>query len=75
MNIPENVMEIFKKEAQNIEYGKVTLGIIRRGGNHQHYEIYKQITIIENGDDEKNTFLEMIADEGGKVVYKGKNDD
>jgi len=63
MNIPENVMEIFEKEAQNIKYGKITLGIIRRG-SHEYYKIKKQISIQDN---EKNTSLKMVADEDSKL--------
>jgi len=41
-------MLMFIKEAENITYGKVTLGIIRRG-RHEHYEIKKHITMIKEG--------------------------
>ena len=80
MNIPENVMDVFKKEAESIKYGKVSLGIIRRG-SHEHYEIDKHITMKENGDmtyssqEEKYSSLKMDADEGSKVFFNGNNDD
>jgi len=56
MNIPDEVMRIFVKEAESTNYGKVSLGIIRRG-SHVHYTIEKFITMKINGeaiDSEKN---------------------
>jgi len=50
MNIPEEVMSLFVKEAENTKYGKVSLGIIRRG-RHERYEIDKHITIITKDDE------------------------
>ena len=49
MNIPEKVMLTFIKEAENTIFGKVSLGIIRRGA-HEHYEIEKHITMTKDGD-------------------------
>jgi len=49
MNIPNEVMRIFVKEAESVSYGKVSLGIIRRN-SHVHYEIDKHITLINDGD-------------------------
>jgi hypothetical protein len=49
MNIPDEVMRLFVKEAENTKYGKVSLGIIRRG-RHEHFEIDKHITITQNGE-------------------------
>jgi hypothetical protein len=80
MNIPENVIDVFKKEAESIKYGKVYLGFIRRG-NHEHYEIDKHITMKDNDDmtylsqEEKYSSLKMDADEGSKDVFNGNNDD
>ena len=48
MNIPDAVMRIFVKEAESTSYGKVSLGIIRRG-RHEHYEIDKHITMTKDG--------------------------
>jgi hypothetical protein len=49
MNIPNEVMRIFIKEAESTSYGKVSLGIIRRG-RHEHYEIDKHITMTKDGE-------------------------
>jgi len=49
MNIPKEVMRIFVKEAESTSYGKVSLGIIRRG-KHEHYEIDKHITMTKKGE-------------------------
>jgi hypothetical protein len=49
MNIPDEVMRLFVKEAANIKFGKVSLGIIRRG-KHEHFEIDKHITITKDGE-------------------------
>ena len=48
MNIPNEVMRVFVKEAESTSYGKVSLGIIRRG-EHEHYEIDKHITMTKDG--------------------------
>jgi hypothetical protein len=56
MNIPDEVMRIFVKEAESTNFGKVSLGIIRRG-KHEHYEIDKHITMTKDGkivDSEQN---------------------
>ena len=45
MKIPNEVMSVFLKEVESISYGKVSLGIIRRG-RHEHYEIDKHITMV-----------------------------
>jgi hypothetical protein len=81
MNIPEKVMDEFKKEAQSIKYGKVSLGIILKEGNQLFFEIDKHITLKDNGDiadssqEEKNTSPKMGADENSKVVFNENNDD
>jgi hypothetical protein len=49
MNIPNEVMRVFEKEAESTNYGKVSLGIIRRG-SHEHYEIDKHITLTKDGE-------------------------
>jgi len=60
MTIPNAVLCAFIKEAENIKYGKVSLGIIRRG-DHVHYEIDKHMTMTKDSEvvaldqDEKNT--------------------
>lgn len=48
MQIPNEIMRIFLKEAESITYGKVSLGVIRRG-RHEHYEIDKHITMTKDG--------------------------
>ena len=48
MIIPNEVMQVFIHEAENTSYGKVSLGIIRRG-KHEHYEIDKHITMTKDG--------------------------
>jgi len=63
MNIPNEVMSVFEKEVESINYGKVSLGVIRRG-SHEHYEIDKHITIPKTD-----------ADENSKVVFNENNDD
>jgi hypothetical protein len=58
MTIPNTVLCTFIKEVENTKYGKVSLGIIRRG-NHIHYEIDKHMTmtnddeVVASGQDEK----------------------
>jgi hypothetical protein len=49
MIIPNEVMRVFIKEAENTSYGKISLGIVRRGA-HEHFEIDKHITMTKNGE-------------------------
>jgi len=78
MIIPNEVMIAFKKEVESTNYGKVSLGIIRRG-NHEHYEIDKHITMKDNGEmvdssqEETNISPKMGADEGRESVYNKNN--
>ena len=50
MTIPDEVLRIFMEEAESTNYGKVSLGIIRRG-KHEHYEIDKHLTMAKEGED------------------------
>ena len=47
MTIPNEIMVAFIKEAESVSFGKVTLGVIRRG-SHEHYEIDKHITLTKD---------------------------
>jgi len=49
MSIPKSVLNIFLREAESTSYGRVSLGIIRRG-SHEHYEIEKHITFTKDGE-------------------------
>ena len=51
MRIPEEIIAAFDKEAENLKYGKVSLGLIVRGG-HVHYEIDKHITFVQDKNQE-----------------------
>ena len=48
MIIPDEVMRVFIKEVENTSYGKISLGIIRRG-KHEHFEIDTHITMTKDG--------------------------
>ena len=49
MIIPNKIMDSFIKETENLNYGKVSLCLIRRG-KHEHYEIDKHFTMTKDGD-------------------------
>jgi hypothetical protein len=51
MKIPEAVVAAFYKEAEGLQFGKVSLGLVMRGG-HVHYEIDKHITLAQDKDRE-----------------------
>ena len=58
MIVPDEVMRVFLNEVENTKYGRISLGIIRRG-KHEHYEIEKHITMTKDGEkvdlDQKET--------------------
>jgi len=47
MSIPQEVIETFNKNLNDINYGKVTLKVFRRGKN-EYYEIKKSTTFLND---------------------------
>lgn len=54
MMIPENVMKEFINEGKELEYGKLSITLVRRG-SHEHFEIDKHYTFP---DEENKPSLE-----------------
>jgi len=46
---PKSVLTLFFKEIESITYGRISLGVVRRG-EHVHYELDKHITMTEDGE-------------------------
>ena len=47
MKIPDEVIDAFDKEAEGLQFGKLSLGLVIRGG-HVRYEIDKHITFVQD---------------------------
>ena len=58
MKIPDEIIAAFDKEAEGLQFGKVSLRLIIRGG-HVHYEIDKHITFIQE-ENQKTKYIEKI---------------
>jgi hypothetical protein len=49
MTLPADIIEIFKNETEGLQFGKVSICFVTRGG-HCHFEVEKHYTImIEDG--------------------------
>jgi len=61
MNIPKEIIKKLESELINMNYGKVFLGVVRRG-NHCHFEIKKEYTIMSENEDNKKAIKENYND-------------
>jgi hypothetical protein len=53
MTLPKTIIEMFERESKDLQFGKVSICLVMRGG-HLHYELDKHFTIIVDDKKENN---------------------
>jgi hypothetical protein len=53
MTMPKEILDIFEKETKDLQFGKVSISLVLRGG-HYYYEVDKHFTVMVDKEPEIN---------------------